>query len=53
MNERARRNTLERSAWDCHYAIYCATDNADWLESRVLVRENTLDAKAIMAEAMK
>ena len=52
MNERARRNTLERSAWDCHCAIYFTTDNANWLES-VVIGENTLRAQAIMREAMK
>ena len=52
MNERARRNTLERSAWNCDYAIYYATDSADWRESWV-IGEDTLDAEGFMADVFR
>ena len=44
--------TWGRTMEDCDYAICFTTDNADWLESRVLI-EDTLNAGVIMAEVMK
>ena len=52
MNNDARWETVYRTASDCDYATCFTTDNADWLESRVLI-EDTLNAGVIMAEAMK
>ena len=52
MDNAARRNTLERSAWNCHWAILNVTDYDDWLESLVL-GEDTLRAQDIMAEVIK
>lgn len=53
MNNDAMWGTWDITALDCDYAIIRATDRADWRESGVQVRENTLNAWGIMSEAMK
>ena len=52
MNNDARWETCDRTAWNCDHATRYATDYADWWESWVLL-EDTLDAEGIMEEAMK
>ena len=53
MDGSAMWDTRDRTASDYYWPIYRATDRADWLESGVLVRENTLNASRCMAEATK
>ena len=55
--EQIMRNSVMWDMWhiaahDCYWAIYCATDNANWLESGVL-DEGTLRAQDIMREVTK
>ena len=52
MNNDARWETVEMTAWDYDDAIYPATDNADWRESGVL-QEDTLNAQGVMEEVFR
>ena len=52
MNGEAGGETWSRTVWDCFWATRDSTDDADWLESWVLL-EDTLNAEGIMEEAMK
>ena len=52
MNNDARWETCDRTAWNCDDAICPVTNHADLRESWAL-HEDTLDARAIMGEATK
>ena len=52
MDGEVKWKTWSSTAIDGHYAIYYATDRADWRESGVLI-EDTLNAHDFMQEATR
>lgn len=52
MDDSTEWRMWHNTAWNCDYAIYYATDSADWRESWV-IGEDTLDAEGFMEEVTK